>query len=182
MTLLDELHSAHKQRIARIENMAIKPEPEPETIIGPSQADFDSLVKEVATLRKQSQTHTGLIAKLITTEADEKPKFGEIIDSVCEYYSVSRNDLLSARRTADLTLPRMIVCYLGRSLTGMSFPQMGRRLGGRDHTTALHGANKIKENIKSDETLRDDIDVLGMKISEKVMQRKYGNNVSAFPL
>lgn len=187
MTLLNNLHQAHKERLSR---MGGKGSFEEVPISSPSYApsderfaqladDFMAMAGELTALKKQQQIHTALIGKMMTTEADEKPKFGEIIDCVCEYYRVSRNDLMSSRRTADLVMPRQIVCYLGRMLTGMSFPQMGRRLGGRDHTTALHGATKIGKQLETDSTLKDDIDVLGLKVGERVMERRFGSGKQA---
>ncbi len=188
MSLVDDLHAAHKERMRRIEGAAVVPfpkAPKPEPDHSPYWEEFlallanvKNLTERVEALEAQSQFHKSLIGQFIAAETDEKPKFGEIISCVCEYYKITRHDLLSARRTQELSLPRQIICFLGRDLTGMSFPQMGRRLGGRDHTTALHGANQIRTQLETDEVLKDDIDVLKMKIGAKVMERRFGSNVA----
>ena len=177
MTLVEEMHQQHLARQARLGGASLPPRPKAKNDDNAKQKDFEKLAVEVASLKRQLQIQSEIIGKLITTESDEKPRFGEIIECVCEFYEVSRNDVMSSRRTGDLVMPRQIICYLGRNLTGMSFPQMGRKLGGRDHTTALHGANKIHRLMREDPTLADDISVLELRIGAKVMERRFGPNV-----
>jgi hypothetical protein len=64
--------------------------------------------------------------------------------AVCRYYKVTNTDLISARRTRDITLPRQVAMYLCRHLTVRSMPEIGRQFGGRDHTTVHHADIKIK--------------------------------------
>lgn len=71
------------------------------------------------------------------------PSIHRIIGAVCLKYNIARNDLLSARRTTNIVRPRQIAMYLAKTLTLKSFPEIGRRFGGRDHTTVLHGYKKI---------------------------------------
>lgn len=69
-------------------------------------------------------------------------------------------DLQSARRTADIVLPRMIACWVMREYTMMSLPQIGKHLGGRDHTTVLHSVRRMEELREADPAIRklsDDI-------------------------
>lgn len=136
-----------------------------------------TLTNEVNELKRKLAVHSEIIGRFVVQETDEKPRFQEIIEAVCEYYDVTKNDVLSSRRTGILVMPRQIICYLGRELTGMSYPQMGRRLGGRDHTTALHGSNKIRAAMQTDAVLSDDISVLEIKIGAKVMKRRFGGNI-----
>jgi chromosomal replication initiation ATPase DnaA len=182
MTLVEELHQKHKERIARL-NKPPAPKPPPAADaeqIANLKCEIDRLSAEVSSLKRHYAAHDDLIGRLVILEGSEKPRFTEIMQCVCEYYNVTRNDVASARRTADLVLPRQIICYLGRTLTGMSFPQMCRHLGDRDHTTALHSANKIEQQLKADEILRDDIDILKLRIAAKVMARQFGPNVKPF--
>ena len=78
-----------------------------------------------------------------------RPKISldQIIRAVAKYYNKTINDLLSHRRTVELTLPRHVACYLCKELTLRSLPEIGRRIGGRDHTTVLHGHRKIEKLI-----------------------------------
>jgi hypothetical protein len=66
-----------------------------------------------------------------------------IINVVCRQYQVRKMDMLSERRTKDLVVPRHIAMYLASRLTKNSLPEIGRRIGGRDHSTVLHAQRKI---------------------------------------
>jgi len=81
------------------------------------------------------------------------PSVHRIVEAVCKRYLVSRTDLLSARRTLDLVRPRQIAMYLAKQLTLCSLVAIGQRLGGRDHTTVLHGVRKITTRRPTDEDL-----------------------------
>lgn len=67
-----------------------------------------------------------------------------IVRLVCQIYDVTKTDLLSDRRTRELVKPRQIACYLAKQLTPRSLPEIGRKLGGRDHTTVLHAIRKVE--------------------------------------
>jgi hypothetical protein len=73
----------------------------------------------------------------------------EIIRATAVYYNVTSADIRSHRRTANVVFPRQVAMYLCRMLTLRSLPDIGRRIGGRDHTTVLHGVNKIDALIKN---------------------------------
>lgn len=81
------------------------------------------------------------------------PKIDFIIRTVAKNYKISYADILSARRTANIVLPRQIAMYLSRTLTLRSLPEIGRRIGNKDHTTVLHGARKIASLIENDSKL-----------------------------
>lgn len=67
-----------------------------------------------------------------------------IIRAVAGYYKISVRDMLSARRTRSVVRPRQVAMYLAKQLTLRSLPDIGRRFGGRDHTTVLHAVRKIE--------------------------------------
>jgi chromosomal replication initiator protein len=79
---------------------------------------------------------------------------------VCEHYGIRLNDLLSKKRTRNISFPRQIAMYLSRKLTGGSFPTIGERFGGRDHSTVIHANNTIDRRLKNDPRLRASIDEL----------------------
>ena len=82
----------------------------------------------------------------------------ETIQRACSrFYGVSRVDMLSARRTAVVVKPRQVAMFLSKTLTLRSLPEIGRRFGGRDHTTALHAFLKIGALVETDEKLRGEI-------------------------
>lgn len=72
-----------------------------------------------------------------------RPSVHRIVGAVCEKYRISRTDLISERRTANVMRPRQIAMYLAKQLTLRSLKQIGQHMGHRDHTTVLHGVNKI---------------------------------------
>jgi Bacterial dnaA protein helix-turn-helix len=73
-----------------------------------------------------------------------------IVFKVAEYYGLSVNDIKSARRTRNVVLPRQICMYIAQQMTIQSLPQIGRMIGNRDHTTALHGIRKVTGMIEKD--------------------------------
>lgn len=87
-------------------------------------------------------------------------KIEEIQMAVARHYNVSRSDMLSARRTANVVRPRQIAMYLAKVMTLRSLPEIGRRFGGRDHTTILHAVRKIENLAGRDQTVRDKIDAI----------------------
>jgi chromosomal replication initiator protein len=92
----------------------------------------------------------------------------DIQRAVARHFSLSRGDLLAARRTANVVRPRQIAMYLAKTLTLRSLPEIGRRFGGRDHTTVLHAVRKIEFLIGTDTTLAAEIDLLKGQLQECV--------------
>jgi len=71
-----------------------------------------------------------------------------IMQTVADYYSITVNDLIRQTRRREITVPRQIAMYLTRDMTNLSLPQIGQVFGNRDHTTVLHGCEKIAATIK----------------------------------
>lgn len=70
--------------------------------------------------------------------------------AVAEHFNVTRIDMVSARRTETVVLPRQVAMYLAKTVTLRSLPEIGRRFGGRDHTTVLHAVRKIEAAVLTD--------------------------------
>ena len=87
-------------------------------------------------------------------------KIEDILKVVSRHYNVGRNDLLSPRRAREVVMPRQIGMYLAKKLTARSLPEIGRRFGGRDHSTVLHAVRKIDEQMKGDEKLARELALL----------------------
>ncbi|MEJ2211181.1 MAG: chromosomal replication initiator protein DnaA, partial [Anaerolineae bacterium] len=79
-----------------------------------------------------------------------------ILSAVAQYYGVSEEDLVGRSRRRAISVPRQMCMYLVREEIGTSLPQIGELLGGRDHTTIIHGCDKIATQIETDEALRRD--------------------------
>lgn len=78
--------------------------------------------------------------------------------AVCKYFGVRVADLTSKRRTQLVAFPRQVAMFLCRKLAGSSYPMIGMRFGGKDHTTALYACAAIEKRLKKDEELRDVIE------------------------
>jgi len=76
---------------------------------------------------------------------------------VAEYYALKMADLLSARRAREVARPRQVAMYLAKKLTPRSLPEIGRRFGGRDHTTVMHAVKRIEELRAADSELNNDV-------------------------
>jgi chromosomal replication initiator protein len=100
------------------------------------------------------------IRDLVRTHEPKRVKIEEIQKLVASHYSVTRADILSSRRTATVVKPRQIAMYLAKTLTLRSLPEIGRRFGGRDHTTVLHAVRKIEGLSHADRTLNDELELL----------------------
>lgn len=81
---------------------------------------------------------------------------------VASFYNVSRADICSDRRMAEVVRPRQIAMYLVKELTPFSLPQIGRQFGGRDHTTVLHAFRKISGMVFADAAFA--IDVISLRL------------------
>lgn len=88
-----------------------------------------------------------------------------IIDTVAEHFNVSKEDITSKKRNSEFVLPRQIIMYLCRELTDTSLTNIGKLLSKKDHTTVLHGINKITTELQNNEELRNKIDTIKKKIS-----------------
>lgn len=106
------------------------------------------------------------VRDLIRPQEPKRVKIEDIQRVVARQYNVSRSDLLSSRRTANVVRPRQVAMYLAKSLTLRSLPEIGRRFGGRDHTTVLHAVRKIEGLVGTDAALADEIEVLKRQLQE----------------
>jgi chromosomal replication initiator protein len=106
------------------------------------------------------------VRDLVRPQDPKRVKIEDIQRIVARQYNVSRADLLSSRRTANVVRPRQIAMYLAKSLTLRSLPEIGRRFGGRDHTTVLHAVRKIETLAGNDATLAEEIELLKRLLQE----------------
>ena len=106
------------------------------------------------------------IRDLIRPQEPKRIKIEEIQRIVARQYNVSRADLLSSRRTANVVRPRQVAMYLAKQLTLRSLPEIGRRFGGRDHTTVLHAVRKIENLVNTDASLAEEIELLKRQLQD----------------
>ena len=107
-----------------------------------------------------------LLGHLVAAGEPRRVRIEDIQRVVAKHYNVSRQELVSNRRTRVIVKPRQIAMYLSKTLTPRSFPEIGRRFGGRDHTTVLHAVRKIEDLISGDTKLCHEIELLKRLINE----------------
>lgn len=105
------------------------------------------------------------LASLVLRDMQASPdgsriKIDDILKIVGRHFNVGRTDLLSPRRARSVVVPRQIGMYLAKKMTARSLPEIGRRFGGRDHSTVLHAVRKIEDQIKTDDKLAREVALL----------------------
>ncbi|MBP8960810.1 chromosomal replication initiator protein DnaA [Patescibacteria group bacterium] len=93
----------------------------------------------------------------IIEEKQEMSNPNDILNAVCRYFSITKADLKGPRRTKQFVIPRQIAMYLLKEMTGTPLMAIGDLLGGRDHTTIIHGADKIKQDLQKIPRVEQDV-------------------------
>jgi chromosomal replication initiator protein len=96
----------------------------------------------------------------ILRSTDRKVTLDQIIKTTCEYYNIRQADITGASRARAVARPRQMAMYLSKTLTTRSYPEIARKLGGRDHTTVLYGVRKIEEMMAVDSQIAEDAEIL----------------------
>ena len=96
----------------------------------------------------------------ILKSTDKRVTLDQIIKTTCEYYKIRQNDLTGSSRARAVARPRQMAMYLSKTLTSRSYPEIARKLGGRDHTTVLYGVRKIEELMAIDSQIAEDAEIL----------------------
>ncbi len=102
---------------------------------------------------------------IISPEADREVTPELILNTVAEHFHIQPSDISGSKRSSDIVVPRQIVMYLCRSLIDMPLTSIGSFLGKRDHSTVIHGINKIEQEIASSQQMAETVDVIRKKIS-----------------
>lgn len=84
----------------------------------------------------------------------------QIMEKVCKFYNISREDLVGKQKTKNFTLPRQVGMYLFKTLTDMNFVMIARDFGNRDRTTVMHNVEKIESDLKTDKKLKEDVEFI----------------------
>jgi chromosomal replication initiator protein len=131
-----------------------------------------SNVRELEGAMNRIAAHATLVGRDITLEAtqevlhdllrsyERRVTIEEIQRQVASHYQIRVGDMHSARRSRSIARPRQIAMFLAKQLTQHSLPDIGRRFGGRDHTTVLHAVKKIDELCLIDKQFHDDVEFL----------------------
>lgn len=122
----------------------------------------NQLTSRAITLEMAEET----VRDLVRSSEPKRVRVDDILRIVAKHYNVTRADILSQRRTANVVKPRQIAMYLAKMLTLRSLPEIGRRFGGRDHTTVLHAVRKIENLVGSDSAIASEVETLKRLVSE----------------
>src|SRR5690554_554312 len=116
--------------------------------------------------------HATLVGRPVTLEttqdvlqdllraSDRRVTIEEIQKKVAEHFNIRLSDMFSARRARSVARPRQVAMYLAKQLTSRSLPEIGRKFGGRDHTTVMHAVKRIEELSATDHAFAEDLDLL----------------------
>ncbi|RME16196.1 MAG: chromosomal replication initiator protein DnaA [Alphaproteobacteria bacterium] len=116
---------------------------------------FASLVGQEITLEKAQDALSDILRA-----SDRKVSVEEIQRKVAEHYNIRISDMVGPKRQRSIARPRQVAMYLSKTMTTRSLPDIGRRFGGRDHTTVMHGVRRIEELQAKDPQLADDLEML----------------------
>lgn len=116
---------------------------------------FASLVKREITLELTQDCLADILRA-----SDRKVTVEEIQRKVSEHYNIRLSDLIGPRRVRNIARPRQVAMYLAKKLTSRSLPEIGRRFGGRDHTTVMHGVRRIEDLKTVDDQIAEDVELL----------------------
>jgi chromosomal replication initiator protein len=97
---------------------------------------------------------------------DKKLTIDEIMKKVAEHYCLRLSDMTSARRARAVARPRQVAMYLAKQLTSRSLPEIGRKFGGRDHTTVMHAVRKIEQLAETDAQIAEDVELLRRSLAQ----------------
>jgi len=131
-----------------------------------------SNVRELEGALNRIVAHATLVGRAVTIETtqdvlhdllranDRRVTIEEIQKRVAEHFNIKISDMHSARRARAVARPRQVAMYLAKQLTSRSLPEIGRKFGGRDHTTVMHAVRKIEELRALDSSFSEDVDLL----------------------
>jgi chromosomal replication initiator protein len=150
----------------------------PETVLERIADLDDASPREMIGVFTKLATYADLTKKPVTLETAEeavglragpgiKTSIEDIQRKTAEFYKLEVKDFHSPQRARRVARPRQVAMYLSRKLTTRSLPEIGRRFGGRDHTTVLHACRRIEALIVEDPLFRQEVDFLSQMLQRK---------------
>ena len=127
-----------------------------------------ALTKIIAYSKLTSTTITLKFAEDVLSdlfnEAQKEVTPDMIIKIVAEHFNISVSDILSKKKSQEIVYPRQLIMYLCRTLTDVALSVIGKKIGNRDHTTVIHGYEKIQREMEKNEKVKKDLEILKKKI------------------
>ncbi len=172
--LVADIHATtYELRLAILETKAEKMELKaPRQVLEFLAHKITSNVRELEGALNRVAAHTQLVGREMTLETtqevlhdllranDRRVTIEEIQKRVAEHFNIRISDMHSARRARSVARPRQVAMYLAKQLTSRSLPEIGRKFGGRDHTTVMHAVKKVDELRDHDTTFAEDVELL----------------------
>ena len=177
--LVTDIHASdYELRLGVLQTKAKKHvEDNPEIIIKDNILEFlaqriDSNIRVLEGALNRVIAYSSFVNKPLTIEmaqevlkdliraSQRKITIDDIQRKVADYYNIRLSDLLSARRSRTIARPRQVAMYLSKILTTRSLPEIGRKFGGRDHTTVIHAVKRIESLQDSDNAIQEEVEVL----------------------
>lgn len=100
----------------------------------------------------------------LPVRSEKRVTVDDIQKATAAYFDIAVDDILSKRRTKTVVRPRHIAMYLAKTMTTRSLPDIGRRFGGRDHSTVIHAVNKVSTSLTEDAALAEDVDAIRRRL------------------
>jgi hypothetical protein len=166
---LEEMVAAHKARRARLSAAGAR---EKDRLRSIQEWNKKAEQEKIAAIRSEwakVNEERALAMRAIRTSnqmpaATTYPSIRKTIIAVAQAYRVPPIDMMSARRTMDVVMPRQVAMYLAKTTTLRSLPDIGRQFGGKDHTTILHAVRKIAARMAVDDAFRAKVEALRSSI------------------
>ena len=177
--LVTDIHASdYELRLGVLQTKAKKhAEDNPEIIIKDNILEFlaqriDSNIRVLEGALNRVIAYSSFVNKPLTIEmaqevlkdliraSQRRITIDDIQRKVADYYNIRLSDLLSARRSRTIARPRQVAMYLSKILTTRSLPEIGRKFGGRDHTTVIHAVKRIESLQDSDNAIQEEVEVL----------------------
>ena len=114
-----------------------------------------------------SLAETKVILKDLLSIPENKVTMDVIQTEVCKFFKISKNEMLSSRRSRYLVRPRQTAIYLAKSLTSKSLPEIGRAFANRDHTTVIHAIKKVEDLMHNDKKFEQEVQEISNRILKK---------------
>ena len=133
------------------------------------EGSITRLVSNMTLLRKDSisvEEAQELLQDFFPTIKDKQIDIALIQSEVERFFNITHDDMISSKRSKGITNPRHIAIYLSRYMTEESLEAIGKKFGGRDHTTVMHSVNKIERDQKDNRQLFDQLEQLRLLINE----------------
>ena len=150
----------------------------PDTVLEFLARKITSNIRELEGAFNRIVAHASLVGTTITVEmaretlsdliraSSRRVTIDDIQKQVSKHFSIRTSDMFSARRARSIARPRQIAMYLAKNLTTSSYPEIGRKFGGRDHTTIMHAVKKVEELLNNDSEMCDDVELLRSLLSD----------------